>query len=182
MENIENEFLDTQENYTLPEQKEIVIDTANNKTLDTKDLAPIEMIRLTAQENGIKLKPLKISQDGKYDTGCRRSGCYGRGYTSFTNGVPNACVCLFYPDDRNFGRNVPNRKMSRDLEKMAKKQAQDEIGNKAEMYGLKHQKREIWVSKNGTEFMWSNIKGKWDFRRKVDLNKIAPIEDSAVGG
>lgn len=171
MLNEENDFLDQQENYKLPDQKEVVIDIAANKTLDTKDLSPIEMIRLTAQENGITLKPIEF-KDGKYDTGCRRSGCYGRGYRSFTNGVPNPCVCLFYPSDRDDGKVQMNRKVNRDMEKMAKRNARNAILSRAETYGLTHFHKDVWMSKNKTKFAWSNIKGKWDFRPIKELKDM----------
>ncbi len=180
--NEENDFLDQQENYNLPEKKEIAIDLANKKTIDIDSLTPLEMIQLTAKEHGIELKQFPIKY-GRFDTNCRRDGCHGRGYKGWDGKIPIPCVCLFKPENRNNGKTVINRKVNRDLEKIAKVQAKYAIERQAQVYGLKHQKKDIWVSKNGTEFRWSNVRGKWDFRRAdiVFKNTIEQVEPP-VGG
>lgn len=171
--NEENEFLDLQENYTLPEKKEVAIDLKTNRSIDMDSLTPLEMIQLTAKEHGIQLKEFKLKY-GRFDTNCRRPGCYGRGYKGWNGKIPVPCVCLFNPENRNDGKTPINRKVNRDFEKIAQNQVRYALKNRAEIYGLKHSYKDIWVSKNGAEFVWSNVKGKWDFRRVGSV--IDPIK------
>jgi len=79
--------------------------------------------------------------------------------------LPIPCICLFTAEQRNDNRTFANRKNNRDLSKFSQAQAKMNMENRAERYGLKHDHKDIWVSKNGAKFWWSNVKGKWDFRR-----------------
>lgn len=183
-ENNENEFLDQQEDYALPEKRDIALDLEKKETVDLSSLPPIEMIRLTAKENGIELKefPLKKKNNFQFDTGCRRPGCYGRGYKGWDGKIPVPCVCLFKPEHRDAGKNAINRKINRDFDKYAKNQSRRIIEIRAKVYGLTNSHGGIWVSKNGTEFRWSNIKGKWDFRTVKDLERAAAKIEKELDG
>jgi hypothetical protein len=166
VENNENDFLDPQEQYALPEKKEVVLDVEGKKIADMESLSPIEMIRLTAKENGIELKEFVMKKPHyQFDTGCRRSGCYGRGYKGWDGKIPIPCICLFKSEHRKDTRTFANRKNNRDVNDFSKKQARIMMLNRAEIYGLKNVHKDEWVSKNGAKFWWSNVKGKWDFRR-----------------
>ena len=170
------------ENYNLPERKEVVLDVAGQKVIDTKDLSPIEMIEMTAKETGIRIKPFS-KKNGVVDTGCRKSGCYGRGYTSFTDNVPNPCTCLFYKEDRDKNKNALNRKIVRSFQKISKKESQIIIKDKAKNYGLvkmykktdnsTFQIKLLGETASGVVFEWTNSKGKWDWRRQDQLVKTS---------
>lgn len=182
MNNDDNELLSSQENYALPEERNIVIDTEKKQATELSNLPPIEMIRLTAKEHGIELKEFPANKSGVFDTGCRRSGCWGRGYRGWNGKIPVPCVCLFKPEHRNGGKNPINRTINRNFDRNSKSYAQEFIKERAKIYGLKNIRGEIWVSKNGTEFRWSSIKGKWDFRTVNDLNRAAAKIEKELDG
>ncbi len=165
----ENEFLDENnelldiENYSLPEKKEVVLDLGQNKLSDVKDLSPIERIVVTARENKIELIDMDISK-GYVDTGCRKPGCWGRGYISWDGIIPNPCSCIFKEKNENTNL-APNRTKTRRWVDAVRKEVAFIKDKQAKAMNLRNVGNGFWKSKNGIDFIWSKQNDKWGFRK-----------------
>jgi hypothetical protein len=166
----ENELLEV-ENYSLPEKKEVVLDLSKGEISDVKDLSPLEMIALTAKEKGMTLK--EFDPKAPYlDTGCRKPGCWGRGYKGWDGIVPIPCTCIFAEKMDNSSPFVSNnRKNVRSFIKSIQKDSLVNRENQAKNMQLVNTGNNLWKSKNGHVFTWAkNKENKWGFYK---LTKIA---------
>jgi hypothetical protein len=181
----DNELLsiDDTGKYRLPEQKSIVLDLANNKIIDSKDFSHIEMIYLTAKEKGITLKQFEV-KNGFINSGCRKQGCYGRGYSGFAGNIPIPCTCLF-EDKKNIdsdGYSV-NRQIIKNHEKFMSKEMSKLKNSKMKTEGLKPLGNGFYGKiKKGTKnellkYEWKQYEGKWNFSRVYDSEECWQIED-----
>lgn len=161
-ENEDNELLDI-ENYALPEQKEVVLDLANNKVEDFKKLKPLEMITLTAKENKIDLIDIDFSK-GYVDTGCRKRGCWGRGYVAWDNDIPIPCTCLFKEKDTS-PKFSTNRTNVRAFTKNVQKENFAYKMKQAKGMNLRNVGNGFWKSKTGIDFIWAKKNDKWGFQK-----------------
>jgi len=76
--------------YDVPKEQEISIEKPK---VDVEKLPPIEQLMYFAEQHNVKMH----LPDGK----CRKSGCWGRGYTGFDpkNHMPIPCSCIFDKED-----------------------------------------------------------------------------------
>lgn len=105
--------------YELPQDESFFVDQSSGEVVDSKDLTPFQIIKLTAQQMDIKV------QDPR--KGCKK--CYGRGYvginTSTKEPVPCRCIYTFeqkQQEAKENKRTFVTRKQRRLMERMFKKQ------------------------------------------------------------
>lgn len=167
-ENNDNELLDI-ENYSLPEKKEVVLDLKNNKIEEFKKLSPLQMIVHTAKENKIELKDFDYSKN-YIDTGCRKKGCWGRGYTAWDDNIPIPCVCLF--KDKDTGMKISNNRTNvRRYVKQIEKETFEFKMKQAKCMNLKNVGNGFWKSKTGIDFVWAKKNDKWGFQKYSKAEK-----------
>lgn len=164
----ENELLDI-ENYALPEQKEVVLDLSKNTIQDVKNLTPLEMIILTAKDQKIELKEFDLSK-GYLDTGCRKKGCWGRGYKGFEGHIPIPCSCIFKekPEDP---RATLNRAGTRAYNRQGYREVQAIKTKRAKAMNLRNVGNGFWKSKNGVDFIWTKKGENTGFYRYSKVEK-----------
>lgn len=77
--------------YEFPEDKTHFIDTEKGEVVKDKNLTPWQIIKLTAQEIGAKIKDPRNN--------CKH--CYGRGYVGFNANTkePVPCRCIYLKED-----------------------------------------------------------------------------------
>lgn len=197
MNNENEEFndlsLDDVSGYQLPAAEDIVLDLANNKVLDNKSLSPIQMIYLTAKQKGIELKEFPINEKGFIDSGCRKKGCWGRGYKGWNGLVPVPCECLFNEAQKQSDGSTINRKIVRNYHKVIRSEQKEIIQKKAKEHGLNPtneyydnagEYRIYSKVKKGTKevlkYIWKDYthegKKNWDFRR-IDTMVAKTVEE-----
>lgn len=164
IETVEDGF--THENYGAIKDKSVFVDPTTNKIIPKEQLTPIQMIMSSAKDTGFKLKPIKFDKNGKYDTGCNKTGCYGRGYVGVVDGLPVPCSCIFYKEDKGkLFQFKPNRKQSREMERRDRQDLQRIKNLKAKELGLKQVDSVTWVDSKKHQFEWKMVKGETDFVR-----------------
>ena len=185
MQNNEDEYigssdLDDVSKYELPEAKEIVLDLKNNKTLDTSELSPIELIYLTAKEKNIPIKKFEI-KNGLIDSGCRKPNCWGRGFKGYSdNGkIPIPCSCLFEKSKEENNSVSINRKNVRMYERALQKDGQKQKEKAMKELGLKALGNGVYGKiKKGTsellKYEWKQFEKKWNFSRIKEV--ISEVE------
>jgi len=126
-----------EQDYSLPENRDQLVDLDAGKVVDKKDLDPMEIIRATAKHIGTEIRDP--------DSGCKK--CYGRGYIGrvVKTGEPVMCSCLFRgktPAQQKAESMVTNgawnRKQKRDMMKTLRKKMKKHgvKKNKAEEYAV----------------------------------------------
>ena len=81
-----------QQNYDLPETKEVILDRSTNEVKEKAELTPFDIIRTTAEASGHTINNPKPS--------C--SKCHGRGYIGIDKDHgPMPCNCIFPPTTAN---------------------------------------------------------------------------------
>jgi hypothetical protein len=107
----------TSEKYEIPKDESTFVDTGEGKIIKKEDMAPFEIIKLIAKENGVEIKDPKKN--------CNH--CYGRGYEAFDSKtkMPVPCRCLFrgrnHEQDALYDSNKLNKSFSRiEKRRMAK--------------------------------------------------------------
>lgn len=194
-EEINDLSLDNVGEYKLPQAEDIVLDLSQNKVLDSKELSPIQMIYLTAKQKGITIKEFPINEKGYIDSGCRKKGCFGRGYKGWAGNIPIPCECLF--EDKNVQSDgvTINRKIIRNYHKVIQKEQKAIIQKKMVEHGLKplgkthfelnedsgvtSEYKIYGKIKKGTkeliQYIWKDYehegKKNWDFRRLDTLKQ-----------
>lgn len=176
--------LDDTSGYQLPEQKSIVLDLAQNKVLDSKDFSHIQMIYMTAKEKGIKIKEFPINENGAIDSGCRKAGCYGRGYKGFAGNIPIPCDCLFEAKNIQSDGVSVNRKTIRNYNKIMGQETSKYKNTKMAELGIKPIGNDLYGKiKKGTKsellkYRWKEHEGKWNFSRVYDTPVFSDMDFS----
>lgn len=156
------------ESYVPVSQKSALIDPVTQEVVDHRQLRPIDIILESAKAAGVRTRKVRFFKDGKYDTGCKRTGCWGRGYVGFlSDGLPNPCSCLFYSTDRpNLFEPTHNREFARKLSKMKRSETFKDKAAKAAELGLKQVDVDTWVDSEKRTFHWRS--GKDGFKFEIE--------------
>lgn len=162
----ENELFDGIEDYDLPKEKSVLIDTEKQEIVE--NLTPIRMLMAVAKQENMEMKEIVFDEKQNYDTGCRKRDCWGRGYLGIRDGYPIPCSCIFLkkPEEVNL---PPNREKVRMYIKTLRREyvySRDYLGKKL---GLKQIDKNLWVSKTGIKFLplYNKEKKKWIFTKRV---------------
>lgn len=144
---MQNEDINKIDGYALPTPKEVIFDTEKGAVVE-EDLAPLELLKLSAEKAGIKIKDPNPN--------CKK--CYGRGYVGFESGskIPRGCNCLFTKEDleQQRGNILLNKKTTRVLMDMNIRHIKSRKENQVKSMGLVCVDKNLFKNKKGIFFVW----------------------------